>query len=163
MQLRLQIASIENTNQLQLERIQSLEDQLQSAKQARLADASELAKQISDLEEKIHGNLRTEEQRTDHITSLEDQLMKGKMERERAVAEAMKKAAERAAKERAAAVKVFNAKWSLADAAREAGACWRTVGSVAEGELEMIRASREMLSVLLAGLAQSQRQLKCPC
>lgn len=163
MQLRLQIASIENTNQLQLVRIQSLEDQLQSAKQARLADASELAKQISDLEEKIHGNLRTEEQRTDHITSLEDQLMKGKMERERAVAEAMKKAAERAAKERAAAVKVFNAKWSLADAAREAGACWRTVGSVAEGELEMIRASREMLSVLLAGLAQSQRQLKCPC
>ena len=161
MQLRLQIASVENTNRLQTERIQSLESQLQSAKEARLQDASELARQISELEEQVVGNLKAEEQRTEHIASLEDQLARNRVQSERAVAEASKKAVAQAAVSRNAALKALNAKWCLAAAAREANAGWRVVGDTAEGELEMIRASREMLNVLLAGLDQCQTQLRC--
>ena len=44
--------------------------------------------------------------------------------------------------------------WDLSVAATDAGAAWKEVRCCAEGELEMVRSSRETLSVLLAGLQQ---------
>ncbi|KAL4246774.1 hypothetical protein ABKN59_009316 [Abortiporus biennis] len=87
--LKLQLASLEDTARSQMLQIQSLESQLQSTKVARLRDAEELSQQISALEEQIHGNLKTEEQRLEYTTSLEAQLTNANVDRERAVEEAL--------------------------------------------------------------------------
>lgn len=161
MQLRLQLASLENQSRISYERIQSLESQLSNAKEARLRDASELAKQISELEAQIHGNLKVEEQRLGHVMMLEEQIVQERQSGERKVQEAVKKAGQQAVVSRKSALKARDRMWTLGNAARDASVRWRGVAEVADGELEMIRQGREMLAVLLAGLDQSQRQLKC--
>ena len=82
--LRLQLAAAENRAQERLMQMQSLEEQLHAAKEARMRDAEELARQISELEQQVHGNLAIEGQRTEQIAVLEEML------REAQVAQALR-------------------------------------------------------------------------
>ena len=47
-----------------------------------------------------------------------------------------------------------HARWGAAVAACQASAAWKLVGDMAQGELELLRSNREMLSVLLAGVKE---------
>lgn len=158
--LRLQLASAENNAQEQLARIQSLEQQLQYTKEARLRDAEELARQISDLEEQVQGNLSRETERVEYTATLEEALTHAHTASESAVAEALKKASENAARTQQSTLAKMEMRWNLAAAAVNAGSAWKDVRSAADAELEMIRANREMLAVLLAGL--DPHGLSCP-
>ncbi|OCH88590.1 hypothetical protein OBBRIDRAFT_757851 [Obba rivulosa] len=153
--LRLQLAAAENRAREQVMQVELLQSELLNAKQARMRDAEELAKQISQLEEQVVGNLRVDDQRSEYIGSLEDQLRHAQASAEHAAEEA------RAQAQRAATAREQQGKWELTCAAREAGSAWSAVRDTAEGELEFVRANREMLAVLLTGLDHSQRLLLC--
>jgi len=154
--LRLQLAAAESRAREQGVQVESLQSELLTAKQARLRDTEELARQISQLEEQVVENLRVDlDQRAEYIGSLEDQLRHAQTHAEQAAQEA------RAQAQHAAVLRKQQAKWELACAAREASSAWAGVRDTAEGELEFVRANREMLSVLLAGLDHSQRLLSC--
>ncbi|KAI0662500.1 hypothetical protein C8Q70DRAFT_562995 [Cubamyces menziesii] len=161
--LRLQLAAAESRAQERLAQMQSLEQQLHAAKEARLRDAEDLAKQISQLEEQVHGNLLVDNQRVEQISVLEEMLRDAQTAQDKSVKDAARRAEEAMSAARAAALQVrqVEVKATLALAAREAGAAWSTVRDTAESELDFVRANREMLSVLLAGLDHSQRQLAC--
>lgn len=161
--LRLQLAAAESRAQERLAQMQSLEQQLHAAKEARLRDAEDLAKQISQLEEQVHGNLLVDNQRVEQISVLEEMLRDAQTAQDKSVKDAARRAEEAMSAARAAALQVrqVEVKATLALAAREAHAAWGTVRDTAESELDFVRANREMLSVLLAGLDHSQRQLSC--
>ncbi|KAI0374508.1 hypothetical protein BV20DRAFT_987854 [Pilatotrama ljubarskyi] len=161
--LRLQLAAAESRAQERLAQMQSLEEQLHAAKAARMRDAEELAKQISQLEEQVHGNLAVDGQRAEQIAVLEEMLRDAQAAQDRSVKDATRKAEEALSASRAAALQVrqVQAKSAVALAARDAGAAWSTVRTTAEGELEFVRANREMLALLLAGLDHSRQQLTC--
>ena len=152
--LRLQLASVENTAQEQRSEIESLRAQLSAATEARLRDTEDLARQISALEEQIHGNLasKTDDRWSQYASSLEEQLARAQSARDEAVAHALKQAALDAAASQTAEMYRQQAALAVATAARDARAAWKSVECTAESELEMVRSSREMLSVLLAGL-----------
>lgn len=160
--LRLQLASVENMAHERLARIEALEAQLASATEARLRDAEELARQISVLEEQVHGNSakpNADEKLSQYAASLEEQLAQAQLVRDEAVADALKQAALEAMASHMAALQKQQAVWDLSAAAGEAHSAWQAVKCTAEGELEMVRSSRETLSVLLAGLEQSLQQV----
>ncbi|KAH8086665.1 hypothetical protein BXZ70DRAFT_978451 [Cristinia sonorae] len=157
--LRLQLASAESNAQDQLTRIQSLEQQLQNAKEARLRDAEELARQISDLEEQVQGNLNRENERTEYMATLEEALTHAHVASEAAVAEALQKASEQALRSQRAATARLEKRWNLAAMAADTASAWKDVRSNAEAELDMVHANRDMLAVLLAGLDPLQSRL----
>ncbi|KAL7285774.1 hypothetical protein ACG7TL_000883 [Trametes sanguinea] len=161
--LRLQLAAAESRAQERLTQMQSLEEQLHAAKEARMRDAEELAKQISQLEEQVHGNLLVDSQRVEQITVLEEMLRDAQTVQEQSLKDVKRRAEEAHSAARAATLQVrqVEARATLALAARDAGAAWGTVRDTAESELEFVRANREMLSLLLAGLDHSRRQLSC--
>ncbi|KZT06293.1 uncharacterized protein LAESUDRAFT_188676 [Laetiporus sulphureus 93-53] len=150
--LRLQLASVETKAQDRLAEIESLESQLQTAKAARLRDVEELAKQISQLEEQVHGNLNVDSERMEYIKSLEEQLRQAQTAREQAVQEALQRMQERVEVAHGATLAKQQGRWKLALCARDAVGAWNSVRDLAECELERVRADREMLSVLLTGL-----------
>ncbi|EKM60781.1 uncharacterized protein PHACADRAFT_246908 [Phanerochaete carnosa HHB-10118-sp] len=159
--LRLQLASVEHMAQERLGRIQALEVQLASAAEARLHDAEELARQISTLEEQVHGNLAKpdpDEKLLLYAASLEDQLAQAQNVRDEAVADALEQAAYDAAASQTAVLQKQQAMWDLSSVACEAHSTWQAVKCTAEGELEIVRSGRGTLNVLLAGLNQSLQQ-----
>ena len=141
--------------------MQSLEQQLHAAKEARMRDAQELASQISALEEQVHGNLAVEGQRTEQIAVLEEMLRDAQAAQEQSVKDAARKAEDAISASRAAALQVrqVQARAEVASAAKEARSAWFCVRETAESELELVRGNREMLSLLLAGLDHSLAQL----
>ncbi|KAI0067957.1 hypothetical protein BV25DRAFT_895473 [Artomyces pyxidatus] len=164
MMLRLQLASMENTAKERLGQIQSLEHQLASAKELRLREADELAHQVTTLEEQMRCTLETRERtmvdQTATIAHLEQQLHWADVARDNAVKDAVCTASDDAMRLKAAAVDSENRRWQVACAAGAAASQWGSVRTAAEGELELLRSNRETLSVLLAGLDQSQRQMQ---
>ncbi|TCD62041.1 hypothetical protein EIP91_007536 [Steccherinum ochraceum] len=150
--LRLQLASVENSTQEQAMHIQSLEQQLQMAKDARLRDAEELARQISDLEEQVQGNLSREADRAEYTATLEEALTHAHTASENAVTDAVKRASEDAMRSQQDALARLDSRWKLSAAAADTATLWKDVRCSADAELEMIHANREMLAVLLAGL-----------
>lgn len=155
--LRLQLASVETQARDRLAEIESLESQLHMAKAARLRDTEELAKQISHLEEQVHGNLHVDNERMEYINSLEEQLRNAHAMREQAIQEALLHIQERAHATHAAAMRVQQQKWELMYCAQGVTDAWGAVRDTAQGELDLIRANREMLTVLLTGLDRSRR------
>ncbi|EPT04393.1 hypothetical protein FOMPIDRAFT_1040153 [Fomitopsis schrenkii] len=159
--LRLQLASAETKARDRLAEIESLESQLQTAKAARLRDTEELAKQVSELEQQIHGNLYVDAERMEYITSLEGQLRQAQTVREQAIQEALEQMQQRASVAHFSAMREQQLKLDTASCAGSAAEAWSAVRDVAEGELELVQANRDTLNVLLAGLEQSYRQLTC--
>ncbi|KAI0757335.1 hypothetical protein C8Q80DRAFT_1133119 [Daedaleopsis nitida] len=159
--LRLQLAAAESRAQERLKQMQSLEEQLHAAKSARMRDAEELARQISELEQQVHGNLFVDGQRSEQIAVLEEMLREAQTAQEKAVKDATRKAEEAICASKAAALQArqAQAKSVIALAARDAGAAWCCVRTTAESERELVRANREMLSLLLVGLDHSLAQL----
>ncbi|THH27080.1 hypothetical protein EUX98_g7109 [Antrodiella citrinella] len=155
--LRLQLASAETSTQDQQSRIQFLEQQLRYAAEGRLRDAEELARQISALEEQVQGNLSRENERVEYTATLEEALTHAHTASESAVANALKRASEEAARSQQSMLAKVEMKWNLAAAAVDVGSAWKDVRLSADAELEMIRANREILSVLLAGLDPNGR------
>lgn len=162
--LRLQLASMENTAKERLGQIQSLEQQLAAAKLARIRDADELAGQVGALEQQMRNSLavreRNAEEQTAYIISLEEQLSRAIAVREKAVQQAAKQAADSVMQLHTAAVRVEARKWEFTCAARVASMEWSSVRAIAEGEMDFVRSNRDMLNLLLAGLDQSQRELR---
>ncbi|TFY67739.1 hypothetical protein EVJ58_g1423 [Rhodofomes roseus] len=157
--LRLQLASAETKARDRLAEIESLESQLQTAKAARLRDSEELAKQVSELEDRVHGNLHVDAERMEYITSLETQIHQAQVVREQAIQQALQQMQERAQAAHFAALREQQQKMMVVTCAGTAAEAWSAVRDVADGELELVRANREMLTVLLAGLNQSHWQL----
>ncbi|KAH9919108.1 uncharacterized protein B0H18DRAFT_1029196, partial [Fomitopsis serialis] len=131
--LRLQLASVETKARDRLAEIESLESQLQTTKAARLRDTEELAKQVSELEARVHGNLYVDAERMEYITSLESQIHQAQAVREQAIQEALQQMQERVQVSHFAALSVQQQKMTAA---------WSSVRDVAEGELELIRSNR---------------------
>jgi len=154
--LRLQLASMENIAKERLNQITALEAQLGAAKEARMREVSDLAAQVSALEEQMHISLEGRERAADERVTLEEQLRGAGVAKERAVQEAVKKAAEDAARLRVAAKEAMGRKCAVVSAARGAATSWVSVRELADGELEFVRAQRETLAFLLASLSQYQ-------
>ncbi|TBU64721.1 hypothetical protein BD310DRAFT_913190 [Dichomitus squalens] len=161
--LRLQLAAAENRAQERLAQMQSLEEQLHHAKEARMRDAQELSRQISELEEQVHGNLAIESQRTEQIAVLEEMLRDAQVAHEQSVKDVARRAEDAMCASRAAALQVrqVQARAEISSAASEARSAWYCVRETAESELELVRANREMLGLLLAGLEHTLGQLSC--
>lgn len=161
--VRLQLAAAENRAQERLQQMQSLEEQLFAAKAARLRDAEELAKQIAELEQQVHGNLLVESQRSEQIAVLEEMLRDAQSVQDKSIKDAARKAEDAVCASKAAVLQArqVQAKSEITLAARDAGTAWFRVRDTADSELELVRANREMLSLLLAGLDHSLTQLSC--
>lgn len=159
--LRLQLASAETKARDRLAEIESLESQLQTAKAARLRDTEELARQVSELEQQIHGNLHVDVERMEYITSLEGQIRQAQTVREQAIQEALEQMQQRASVAHFTAMREQQLKLNTVSCAGSAAEAWSAVRDVADGELELVHANRDMLDVLLAGLNQSYQQLTC--
>jgi hypothetical protein len=160
---RLQLASAENTAKERLQQLQSLEEQLHRSKEARLRETDELEKQVSFLEQQLHSNVeareKANEERAAYAASLEDQLRHAEASRDQAIEMAVAEAEKRTRASWAGALQAEQRKWKLASTAHGAATEWKSVRNAAENELDAIRADRQMLSVLLAGLDQSQKRI----
>ncbi|KDQ54881.1 hypothetical protein JAAARDRAFT_90248, partial [Jaapia argillacea MUCL 33604] len=145
--LRLQLASAEKLAKERMSRIESLEGQVRGGKESRLREEEEMSRHVTELEEKLQGTLQAKEkvieEKESYIVSLEDQLRHDQAYRDQAVA----------------ALSVEKQRWEVATVAERTALEWASVRDVAEGELEFLRATRETLTVLLAGLDNDQRQL----
>ncbi|KAI0344139.1 hypothetical protein BDW22DRAFT_1483250 [Trametopsis cervina] len=157
--LRLQLAAAESSANEQHLRIEALEAQLAMAKDARLRDTDDLARQVTALEEQVQGSLRPVEQLQQYAASLEEQLAHTNAMRERAVGEALKQAQVDAVRAQQDLLKTQRIRWNAGTLACSAGVAWNTVKITAESELDYVRSSRETLSVLLAGLDRTLQQL----
>ncbi|KAI0095290.1 hypothetical protein BDY19DRAFT_1052980 [Irpex rosettiformis] len=157
--LKLQLAAAESAANEQRLRIEALESQLLSAKEARLRDTEELAHQVTVLEQQVQGSLRSDEQVQMQLAALEERLAHAQVAQEQAVCEALKRAQWDAVRAQQEALKVHYLRWSVSTLACNAGAAWGTVKTAAESDLDYIRSSRQMLSVLLAGLDHTLQQL----
>ena len=135
-------------------KIEYLESQLQTARDARIQDAEELSKQVTELEEQLQASLRPDEQLTHRVASLEDQLRHAQAAQEQAVQEALGRMQAEKSVSEMDAVQVHHARWEATNAACEAKAAWNVVYAEAESELELIRSNKQMLAVMLAGLDQ---------
>ncbi|KAF8482126.1 hypothetical protein DFH94DRAFT_691739 [Russula ochroleuca] len=155
--LRLQLASMEDIAKQRLTQITILEAQLGAAKEARLREAADLAAQVSALEEQMHVSFESRERGAEERITLEEQLRGAAVAKELAVQEAVKKVTEDAARLRVAAEEAMRRKCEVASAARGAATSWVSVHELAEGELEFVRAQRETLTLLLAGLDQNRQ------
>lgn len=150
--LRLQLASVEQQAKDRLERIQMLEAQLHTAKQARLADADDLSQQMSELEAQFQHSTeareRADEERAAYTASLEVQLQTS----EAATQEALVRGQQAGRASAMAAVAKQQRRCEAACAAQEVAGCWGSVRELADGELELVRAGQDTLRVLLAQL-----------
>lgn len=159
--LRLQLAAAENKAQERLTLIEELENQLRTAKEARMRDAQELSAQVAELEQKMHENRRNDEQRLNVICSLEDEVRQMQVVREQAVQKAITRTQEASRISLEAALRAQQDKWEVSCVAKSTCSAWLTVRETAEAELELVRSSRDTLALLLSSLTQCQLQLSC--
>ena len=150
--LRLQLASMENIAKERLGRINALEAQLGTAKEARMREVADLAAQVSALENQMHASLENRERVSEERASLEEQLRGSAVARESAVQDAVKRVTEDMARTRLRAETAARRRCEIAAAAHDAATSWMSVRDVAEGELDFVRSQRETLSFLLASL-----------
>ena len=101
------------------------------------------------------------EQRAEQIAVLEEMLRDAQAAQEQSVKDAARKAEDAMSASRAAALQVrqVQARAEVASAAKEARSAWFCVRETAESELELVRANRGMLGLLLAGLEHTLVQL----
>jgi hypothetical protein len=152
--LRLQLASMENIAKERLGRINALEEQLGTAKDARMREVADLAAQVSALEDQMHVSLENRERFSEERATLEEQLRGAAVAKESAVQQAVKRVTDDMARTRLRAEAAARRKCEIAAAAHDAATSWMSVRDVAEGELDFVRSQRETLSFLLAGLEQ---------
>lgn len=154
--LRLQLASAEHTAKERLYQVQAMEEELHSLKKARSRETVELTRQVAYMEDQFRGNLeareRSEEERAAYIASLEDQLRHAQGYREKAIEEATRRTREATREACEATIKMRHREWEVACCARVATSEWMSVRQLSESELDLVRADREVLLVLLGEL-----------
>jgi hypothetical protein len=161
--LRLQLASAEHIAKERLAQLQAMEHEIHAVRDKRQREAEELVGQVSYLEDQLRGAIevreKNDEERAAYAASLEDQLRHDQAYRDQAIGAAVAKANAHAQAVRMAAVERERQRCAVACSARAAAAGWCSVRDAAESELDLVRASKEVLAVLLAGLGQSQQEL----
>ncbi|KAG9314626.1 hypothetical protein JVU11DRAFT_5431 [Chiua virens] len=162
--LRLQIAQAETIAKERLSRLQELEEQLYAAKQYRIMETEELARQISVLEQQLRTSVETrervDEERAAFTASLQSELKQAEARRDQ-VAQAGFERGQQAARVswNAMLVNVHN-NWEAACTAQEAVSLWSSVRDQADGERSNMRSARQMLNAFMAVLDHSQERLQ---
>lgn len=163
--LRLQLASAENTAKERLFQLQAMEEELHNLKEARRQDAEDLATQVSRLEDQMRGSLdareRSEEERIAYTASLEDQLRHAHTFREQAIEDAVTQIRESSLAERDVTLRSQQGMLEAACSARVAATQWNLVHDLADSELDLVKADRELLQVLLSELEQIHTGISC--
>ncbi|KIJ68712.1 hypothetical protein HYDPIDRAFT_106950 [Hydnomerulius pinastri MD-312] len=162
--LRLQVAQAENTAKERLSRLQELEEQLHAAKQSRVREAEELAKQISFLEEQLHASVdareRMDEERSAFTASLQDELRHADARCEQAAEAAFNEGQEKARSSWNTTLAAVHQRWEVSCAAKEAAFIWSSVKDQAEDERNNLQTCRQTLNVFLAVLDHSQSRMQ---
>jgi len=129
-----------------------------------MAETEELAKQVADMESQLRCSLqareRTDDERLTYVASLENQLRQMVSSRKQDVEAATVKAKAQSAKAYDAAFMAAQKRWHVASASQQTANSWKTVCSMAEGQLELVRSNKDCLSVLLEGLDNSLQILR---
>jgi len=147
-----------------LTRLLELEEQLHNAKQSRIQETEELAKQVSFLEKQLHISVeareRMDEERAAFTALLQDKLRHAETRGEQATEAAFARGQEETAASWAGVLKHNQQKWELCSLTREIKVEWASVKEQAEAEQDFLQASRDTLKVFLAMLDHSQMQMQ---
>ncbi|THH12140.1 hypothetical protein EW145_g163 [Phellinidium pouzarii] len=170
--LKLQLASVENLAKERLSQITQMEEQMHALKEVRKREERGLLPHVNELEERLHETLVMRE--LDHESSdagacrgvledtidshaqcrdaLEEYARQAESSHREAISNIISEFSDRERAERAQLLLQVEKKQQLVFAVSDAGKHWQHVRSVADEELGAIRANRETLAVLRAGL-----------
>lgn len=161
--LRLQLVSVEQTAKERLNRLQTLEVELDQLKQARHQETEQLTAQVGQLERQIRGKLdssmRMDEQQMAHISSLEEQMLQADLEHEAAVALAVDQAEKQSKAFQMDKLSSAISSWNLLYVSQGVAATWSTATNACHQELETIQNDRQVIDVLLSQLELLQTGL----
>lgn len=162
--LRLQVAQVEAIAKERLSRLQELEEQLHTAKQCRIRETEELAKQISVLEQQLHTSVETrermDEERAAFTASLQDELKQAETRCDQ-IAQAGFERGQQAARVSWDAMLVnLHRNWEASCTAKEAACSWSSVKDQAYEERNNIQSAREMLNLFMAVLDHNHEGLR---
>ena len=139
------------------ERIEYLERQLVSSREAREKEAAELATQVSDLEEQLKELLGDRERETGRrVEELEARLRDKDVEWGREIAAAVSQAQAQCVIDRERLLSMERRKWRI----QTSTLAWGCAQETASNELELVRANRLFVEIALAGLDVSIQQLR---
>jgi len=157
--LKMQLAFAEGQRSERDARIEYLESQLVSSREAREREASELSTQVSDLEEQLKELLGDRERETGRrIDELEARLQDKDVEWECEIAAAVSRVEAQSVTDRERLLSIERRKWRV----RSATMAWECAKETACNELELIRSNRRFVEVILAGLDVAIPQLRQP-
>jgi len=162
--LRLQLAQQEHMSKERLDRIQSLEKQLDYEREAHERSARELARQVTEVDAGLRAHIEATERKTAErdaqIITLQGQLRQLKDSKKRELDQAVERTRVQAATTYSDNLQMVHTKWEAAAAGQQAAGSWSTVASLFGGHLELIKSNREVLSTLLSGLDHSLDSLR---
>jgi len=162
--LRLQIAQAESIAKERLSRLQELEEQLYVAKQYRVRETEELARQVSVLEQQLRTSVeareRTDEERAAFTASLQDELRRVETRCAEATQAGFERGQRAAHLSWDAQLANVHKTWELSCAAKETACLWSSVKNQADDERNNLRSAREVLNVLMGVLDHNHGRLQ---
>ncbi|KAF9650696.1 hypothetical protein BDM02DRAFT_1294094 [Thelephora ganbajun] len=162
--LRLQLAQQEHMSKERLDRIQSLEKQLHYEREAHEKSARELAQQVTEVDTGLRAHIEATErkiaERDAQIVTLQGQLKQLSDSKKHELNQAVEQTRVQAAMTFSNNLQMLRMKWEAAAAGQQAAGSWSTVASLSGGQLELIKANREMLATLLLGLDHNLDSLR---
>ena len=162
--LRLQVAQAETIAKERLSRLQELEEQLYAAKQCRIRETEELARQISVLEQQLHTSVETRERMDDEraafTASLQDELKKAETRCDQVAQAGFERGQQAARLSWDAMLANVHRNWEASLIAKETVCLWSSIKDQADDERNNIQSAREVLNVLMAVLDHDQERLQ---
>lgn len=162
--LRLQIAQAESIAKERLSRLQELEEQLYVAKQCRVRETEELARQVSFLEQQLRTSVeareRTDEERAAFTASLQDELRRVEARCADATQAGFERGQRAAQLSWDAQLANVHKTWELSCMAQEAASLWSSVKNQADDERNNLRSAREVLNVFMGVLDHNHGRLQ---
>lgn len=162
--LRLQIAQAETIGKERLLRLQELEEQLYAAKQYRIRETEELARQISVLEQQLRTSVETrermDEERAAFTVSLQDELRQAEARCDQVAQAGFARGQQAARLSWDATLANVQKSWEAACVAKEAACIWSSVKDQAGDERNNIQSARQVLNVFMAVLDHNQERLR---
>jgi len=162
--LRLQLAQQEHMSKERLDRIHSLEKQLQYEREAHEKAARELARQVTEVDTGLRAHIEATErkiaERDAQVTTLQGRLKQLNDSKSRELDQAVEQTRVQAATTYSNNLQLVHMKWEAAAAGQQAAGSWSTVASLFGGHLELINSNRETLATLLLGLDHTLDSLR---
>lgn len=162
--LRLQIAQAETIAKDRLSRLQELEEQLYAAKQYRIRETEELARQISVLEHQLHTSVETrermDEERATFTASLQDELRQAEARCDQVAQAGFERGQQAARVSWDAMLANTHRNWKASCVAKEAACLWSSVKDQADDEKNNMQSAREVLNVFMTVLDHNQERLQ---